>query len=157
MRPSREGPKYFVSSKFTSGYRKLSQINDFLIPSTGAQARRTCRRGAPERERERENEKNEKKRKGGESERGETRTARGTRRSTKYNDHLKNSRRRSRGWAVERRRAWPKPWRGNPTKNACRSTIFKPLYFKVCKICVREKGAETIVQRPQRHHFPSYS
>ena len=59
-RPSREGPKYFVSSKFTSGYRKLSQINDFLIPSTGAQARRTCRRGAPERERARERKEREK-------------------------------------------------------------------------------------------------
>ena len=63
LRPSREGPNYFVSSKFTSGYRKLSQINDFLIPSTGAQARRTCRRGAPERERERESARTKRTRK----------------------------------------------------------------------------------------------
>ena len=60
LRPSREGPKYFVSSKFTSGYQKLSQINDFIIPSTGARARRTCRRGAPERERARERKEREK-------------------------------------------------------------------------------------------------
>ena len=54
------------------------------------QARRTSERETErERERERENEKNEKKRKRGESEREETITARGTRRSTKDNDHLK--------------------------------------------------------------------
>ena len=69
LRPSREGPKYFVSSKFTSGYRKLSQINDFLIPSTGAQARRTCRRGAPERERERARERKEREKAKGRRER----------------------------------------------------------------------------------------
>ena len=146
------------SSKFTSGYRKLSKINDFLIPSTDAQSRRTCRRGARDRERESENEKKEEKRKGGESEREERRRTKVTRRSTKDSDQKGNkSRRRSRGWALERRRAWPQPWRGNPTKNACRSTIFKPLYFKVCKICVREKEGETSVQRPKMHHFPSYS
>ena len=43
-----------LASKFISGYRKLSKINDFVIPSTDAQSRRTCRRGARERERERE-------------------------------------------------------------------------------------------------------
>ena len=155
-RPSREGPKYFVSSKFTSGYRKLSQINDFLIPSTGAQARRTCRRGAPERERARERKEREKAKGRRERARGNE-NGEETRRSTKDIDHLKNSQSRSRGWAVERRRVWARPWRGNPTKNAYRSTICKPLYCNVCKLSVREKEGETIARRPQRHHFPSYS
>ena len=47
--------------------------------------------------------------------------------------------------------------RGNPTKNACLSTMLKAFYFNVCKICVREKEAQTIVQRPKTHHCPSYS
>ena len=131
-----------LSSKFTSRYGKLSKINDFIVPSTGAQARRTCRRGAPEREGERENEKKEKKRKGGESEREERRRTKVTRRSTKDSDQKGNkSRRRSRGWALQRRRAWPQPWRGNPTKNACRSTICKTLSCNVCifLFCVKKK------------------